>query len=145
MTRPNTLTPLRRIVDADAQLKAWNERRLREQTLLLAVRRALPRPVAERVRVTDEQGERLVLATSSGAIASVLRQHGPAILAAVRRDGWQFSGIEVRVQPQSMPMSLAKPVPHQWDSLNRRPVAALEAALPPGPLKAALTRFLRSR
>ena len=145
MTRPNPLTPLHRIVDADAQLKAWNERRRREEALLLAVRRALPRPVAERVRVADEQGQRLELATSSGAIASVVRQHGPGILAAVRRDGWQFSGIEVRVQPQSMPLSLNKSVPRQWDSANRRSLTALEATLPPGPLKAAVARFLRGR
>jgi hypothetical protein len=145
MSRPNPLTPLNRIVEADAQLNSWNERRLREDALLRAVRRVLPRPVAERVHVADGQGSRLELATSAGAIASVVRQHGPAMLAALRHDGWQFSGIGVRVQPLSMPMSLRKNVPRQWDSTNRRPIEALCASLPPGPLKAALLRFLRNR
>jgi len=145
MSRPNPLTPLHRILDADAQLKAWDERRRREEKLLLAVRRALPRPVAERVRVADDQGGRLELATSSGAIASVVRQLGPAILSALQRDGWQFSGIGVRVQPQSMPLSLHKNVTRQWDSSNRRSMASLEAALAPGPLKEALGRLLRGR
>ena len=144
MPRP-TLTPLHRIVDADAQLKSWNERRLREEALLRSVRRALPRPVAERIHLADGQGERLELATSAGAIASVVRQHGPDILAALRRDGWQFSGLAVRVQPPSMPLSLHKNLPRQWDSANRRPLDGLCATLSPGPLKAALQRFLRSR
>ncbi len=145
MTGPKSLTPLSCILDADAQLEAWNQRRLREEALLRAVRRALPRPVAERIHVADGQAEKLELATSSGAIASVVRQFGPAILDAVRRDGWQFSGIAVRVQPLSMPLSLHKDVPRQWDSANGRPLEALSASLSPGPLKSALMRFLRNR
>lgn len=145
MPRPNPLTPLNRIVDADAQLKSWNERRLREEALLRSVRRALPRPVAERVHLAEEQSGRLEVATSAGAIASVVRQHGPTILAALRREGWQFSGIAVRVQPRSMPLSLAKSLPRQWDSANRQAMDGLCARLPPGPLKTALLRFLRTR
>lgn len=145
MPRPHPLIPLHRVVDDDAQLRAWNERRLHEETLLRIVRRALPRPVAERVHVADGLKTTLELATSAGAIASILRQHGPAILAALRREGWQFNGISVRVQPQVMPVSLAKTEPRQWDSANRQPMDALCQRLPPGPLKAALRRFLRSR
>ena len=145
MTRPNPLIPLQRVVADDAQLHAWNERRLHEAMLLRIVRRALPRPVAERVHVADGLKDTLELATSAGAIASILRQHGPAILAALRREGWQFSGISVRVQPQVMPVSLAKPQQRQWDSSNRQPMDALCERLAPGPLKAALRRFLRNR
>ena len=36
MARPGRLTPLARIVDADAQLASWNDRRLREEALLRA-------------------------------------------------------------------------------------------------------------
>lgn len=145
MSRPNPLTPLNRILDADAQLKTWNERRLAEEALLRSVRRALPRPVAERIHLAQAQGDKLELATSAGAIASVVRQHGPDVLAALRRDGWQFNGIAVRVQPRSMPLSLTQNVPRQWDSTNRRPLDGLCAALPAGPLKTALARFLRAR
>ena len=67
-----------RIVDADAQLDAWNERRLREEALLrrrsprsAAAGRGAPSIVAERPAGTLE------LATSAGAIASVVRQRGP--------------------------------------------------------------------
>lgn len=145
MPRPNPLIPLHRVVDDDAQLRSWNERRLHEATLLRIVRRALPRPVAERVHVLDGHKTTLELATSAGAIASILRQHGPAIVAALRHEGWQFNGISVRVQPAVMPLSSAKNEPRQWDSSNRQPMDALCQRLPPGPLKAALRRFLRNR
>lgn len=145
MRRPNPLVPLQRIVAADAQLAAWNRRRLHQEAVLHAVRRLLPRPVAERIRVVDSVGTTLVLASSAGAIASVVRQRVPDLLVGLRRAGMEFNGIAVRVQPQSMPMSSAKIEFRQWDSASRRPLVALEADIAPGPLKAALGRLLRRR
>ncbi|MBC7894001.1 MAG: hypothetical protein H7066_01225 [Cytophagaceae bacterium] len=118
---------------------------MHEDALVRTVRGALPRPVAERVHVADGEGSRLELTTSAGAIASVVRHNTAVILEALRRDGWQFSGIGVRVQPQSMPTSLSKNVPRQWDSASRRPIEALYANLAPGPLKVSLGRLLRNR
>jgi hypothetical protein len=140
-----TLTPLARILAADAQLASWTARREREAALLAVVRRALPRPVAERVFVASGEGATLELTTTSGAVASVVRQLGPDILARLAAERWEFSGIRVRVQPQQLRTELPKPLPRQWDSANRRPLAALHGKLPPGPLKAALGRFLKSR
>jgi hypothetical protein len=139
--------PLRldRVIDADAQLAAWKARREREQALLRAIRRALPRPVAERVLVASGESTTLELSTTAGAIASVVRQHAPDILAALERDGWQFSGIRIRVQPQSMPLSLPKSVPRQWDMASRRPLVALHGEIADGPLKRALGRLLKGR
>ncbi len=143
MTRPRPLTRIASIVEADAQLKAWNDRRIREDALLRAVRRVLPRPVAERVFVTNGGAAQLELGTTAGAIASVVRQRGPDIVAALAREGWQFSGIRIRVQPQSMPLAYPKPEARQWDSSARRPMAALHDRLAGGPLKDALGRLLR--
>jgi hypothetical protein len=140
-----TLTPLARILAADAQLASWNARREREAALLVVVRRALPRPVAERVFVASGEGEALELVTASGAVASVVRQLVPDILARLAAEGCEFSRIRVRVQPRQSPPLPPKPLPRQWDSANRRPLAALHDRLAPGPLKAALGRFLRSR
>lgn len=145
MSRPRSLTPLDRIVEGDAQLKAWNDRRRREQAMLSTLRRVLPRPVAERLYITVSDGSVLELATGAGAIASVVRQRAPDIVSALQRDGWQFSGIRVRTQPRSMPLSLEKAEPRQWDSASRQPLVALQAKLAPGPLSAALARFLRKR
>ncbi len=145
MTRRKALTPLIRVVESDTQLKAWNDRRRREESVLQAVRRLLPRPVAERLVVTDGQGSTLELATGAGAIASVVRQRGPEILDALKRDGWEFNGIRVRVQPRPMPLSLEKVERRQWDSESRLPLVALEAKISPGPLKTALGRLLKGR
>jgi hypothetical protein len=145
MSRPPPLTRFSRIVEGDAQLKSWNGRRLREEALLRAVRRTLPRPVAERVFVASGESPTLELSTSAGAIATVVRQRGPDILAALAGDGWQFSGIRVRVQPKSMPTSWHKNVPRQWDSASRRPLVDLHERLADGPLKEALARLLKGR
>jgi len=145
MSRPRSLTPIDRIVEGNAQLKAWNDRRQREQAMFSTLRRVLPRPIAERLYITISDGSVLELATGAGAIASVVRQRAPEIVSALQRDGWQFSGIRVRTQPRSMPLSLEKPERRQWDSVSRQPLVALQRTLSPGPLKAALARFLRNR
>lgn len=145
MNRPRPLTRFAGIVAGDEQLASWNARRIREEALLRAVRRVLPRPVGERTSIASAQTAVLELTTTAGAIATVLRQHGPAILAALHRDGWQFSAIKVRVQPQSMPMSSPKSQSRQWDSGATRSLRALQAGLEDGPLKAALARLLKSR
>jgi hypothetical protein len=139
--------PLRlaRVIETDAQLAAWNLRRVREEKLLTALRRALPRPVAERVFVADADGSSLELSTSAGAIATIVRQQGPQLLAALARDGWQFSGMRIRVQPGNMPLSSIKALPRQWDNASRRPLVALHERLGDGPLKAALQRLLKGR
>jgi hypothetical protein len=143
MARPGRLTPLARIVDADAQLASWNDRRLRAEALLRAVRRVLPRPVAERVFVANGQGETLELSTPSGAVATVVRQRSPDLLAALQREGCKFIRIRLRVQPRASPPELEKTLPRQWDSRSARPLEGLAEGLAPGPLKAALGRLLR--
>lgn len=144
-TRSNPLVPLARIFAADARFASWTDRRAREEALLRAVRRQLPRPVAERVSIADGESATLELCASTGAIASVVRQHGPDLLAALQCDGWKFSGIRLRVQPRSTVSSERKIVPRQWDSASTRPLVVLESVLPPGPLKSALARLLKNR
>ncbi|MCL4763527.1 MAG: hypothetical protein KJ018_17425 [Burkholderiales bacterium] len=144
MTRA-TLTPLDRILAADERIAGWNRRRLREAAVQAVLRRALPRPVGERVFVVGAEAPALELATPSGAVASVVRQQGPELLGLLRREGFEFSGIRLRVQPRPAPPQPQKSLPRQWDSASRRPLAALEQRLPAGPLKAAVARFLRGR
>lgn len=145
MSRRRTLEPLGRIFEADAKLAAWNDRRRQEAALLAALRRQLPRTVAEQVAIAGVEGSTLIVAVASGALASVLRQKTPELATGLKREGWQFSRIQVRTQPRSMPMSWEKKLSRQWDSQSRVPMAALCSRLPEGPLKAALARFLRSR
>jgi hypothetical protein len=103
----------------------------------------LPRPVAERVFIANAQGETLELSTTSGAVATVVRQRTPELLAALQREKCKFIRIRLRVQPRATPAEPEKTVARQWDSRNSRPLEGLAASLSAGPLKAALGRLLR--
>jgi hypothetical protein len=135
--------PLKRVLATDAALAAWDARRRREEALTATVRRHLPRPLAERIRVADASASELILAAEAGAIAAVARQRAPDLIAALRNEGFEFTGIRVRVQVCFEPPPAAKPVAKQIDRASLRPLSALARGLPAGPLKAALDRFLR--
>jgi hypothetical protein len=137
------LQTLQRIVAGDATLAAWDARRRHENRLAAALRCHLPRSLADRVRVADTGGSALQLEVGTGAIAAILRQQTPALLEALRREGWQFSAISVRVQVRPTPPTARKSSSHHIDRSALRPLAGLAQELPPGPLKAALARFLR--
>ena len=134
---------IRRILDADPTLAGWDARRRRDDALALLVRRHLPRALAERVRIADAQGNELQLAVEAGAIGAIIRQRTPDLVAALQRDGWQFTGIRVRVQVRIAPPIPPKVDMNQPDKESLRPLAGLARNLPDGPLKAALERFLR--
>ncbi len=140
---PRTPQSLQRILTTDPLLGPWNARRQREETLTGIVRRHLPRPLAERVHVTDVQGAELVLAAEAGAIAAVVKQRSPDLIAALQREGCQFSVIRVRVQVRALPEPTQKTNTKQIDRSCFQPLARLARALPNGPLKAALARFVR--
>jgi hypothetical protein len=135
--------PLSRILDADSVVAGWDARRRREEALTRLVRRHLPRPLAERIRVADGTGQELQLAAEAGAVAAIVRQRTPDLVAAMQRDGWQFTGIRVRVQVRTTPEPKAKLLHNPIDRNALRPLAGLARDLPPGPLKAALAHFLR--
>jgi hypothetical protein len=134
---------LRQILAADPALAAWDARRRREAALTTIVRRHLPRPLAERLRVAEERGTELNLVADAGAIAAVARQRAPDLLAELQREGCEFTSIRVRVQVGTARNVVEKPVPKQIDRTALRPLQALVQELPAGPLKSALARFLR--
>jgi len=135
--------PLQRILRSDATLAAWASRRDREEALAQIIRRHLPRPLALRIRVAEERNGQLELAADAGAIAAVVRQRSAELLTALKREGWQFTGIRVRVQVRTDLVPDRKPLANPLDRSSLRPLSALARTLPPGPLKTALDRFLR--
>ena len=134
---------LQRILAADPALAAFEARRRREVLLTAIVRRHLPRPLAERVRVAEEGGHELILVADAGAIAAIVRQRGPDLLAELQREGQEFTSIRVRVQVASTARAMQKPALKQLDKAALQPLATLARALPAGPLKTALARLLR--
>jgi hypothetical protein len=135
--------PLSRILDADSVVAGWDARRRREEALTRLVRRHLPRPLAERIRVADGTGQELQLAAEAGAVAAIVRQRTPDLVAAMQRDGWQFTGIRVRVQVRAAASARPKVDINQPDKESLRPLAELARDLPAGPLKTALARLVR--
>jgi len=138
-----TMKPLKRIVAADATLAGWDARRSREQALTLIVRRSLPRAFASRVHVADARSGELELAVDAGAVAAILRQRSGDLLRTLRAEGWEFTGIRVRVQVADGVSPPRKLSVNQPDKASLRSLAALARTLPQGPLKTALERFLR--
>jgi hypothetical protein len=140
---PRSPQPLKQILAADATLAAWEARRQREATLTRILARHLPRTLAQRVRVTDATGTELVLAADAGAIAAVVKQRIPDLLAALRQEALQFSAIRVRVQVRTDPAAPVKSNANQIDRASIQPLAKLARALPDGPLRTALAKFVR--
>lgn len=141
MTRsPQTLE---RILATDPATAAWIARQRRQAALTLHVRRHLPRALAGRIHVTDAEGPELSLVANVGAIAGITRQRAPDLLATLRREGYEFTSIRVRVQVDNGISEASKAFKKQLNRDCLRPLADLARDLPGGPLKASLARFLR--
>jgi hypothetical protein len=141
--KPPKHRTLARVLESDAQFTEWTQRHRREAALTLLLRKHLPRPVAERMRVTEARGGVLEIAAGAGAIAATLRQRVPGLQVALARDGWDFTEIRVRVQVAGVTAATAKPQSRQWDSRDATPLFELADRLPDGPLKDALAQWSR--
>lgn len=146
MAKPGTaqsIKTLSRILASDAVLATWHERMRRESRLTAAVRREVPRALAERVRVVQAEPPLLVLAVPSGAVAAVLRQRSPEILAGLRREGVHFTDLRVHVQLGQGFAAKPKVDIGQRVRINAAPLRALAQDLPDGPLRSAIERLAR--
>lgn len=136
---------LARILDSDAVVASWAARRRQDERIDAALCRLLPRQLASRLRIADATGAELVLSADIGAVAAMLRQRAPDLIAALRDAGFQFDAIRVRVKPHLPATSGTKRSAVPPDRTRLRPLADLARSLPAGsPLKAALTRFVRT-
>ena len=111
--------------------------------LTAALRDHLPRPVAAQVRVSSTASAILTLAASSGAIAAALRQRSPELLAALRREGWDFTEIKVRVQVRGLAGAPVKSAGNQRDATGAGALFDLSDELREGPLRASIQRWSR--
>ncbi len=141
--KPTPVRPLQRVLAEDAQLAQWHERMQRENQLTAAVRRLLPRALADRVRVAEAAPPLLLLAVPSGAVATAVRQRSPDLLAGLRREGVHFTQLEVRVQVRAEPPVPEKLASNQYSTIVAAPLRALAERLPPGGLREAVARLAR--
>ena len=145
MVQRASAKPLSRIVADDPALADWQRRRVRDEALLLVLRRALPRALAAQIAIADAQAKELTIAGPSGAVAAVVRQRTPDLLARLTREGWEFTGIRVVVQPRAPAGPDKKLVTLHMDSAAVPALSALRDALPPGALRDALARIVAKR
>lgn len=143
MTKPLPARPIARVLEAESRLSDWTARHRREVALTRLVRKHLPRPIAERVQVSDSRDGVLELAATAGAIAATLRQRAPNLQASLLRDGFDFTEVRVRVQVAARRETIKKDVLRQWDSASAKPLFDLADRLSDGPLRAALARWSR--
>jgi hypothetical protein len=141
-SKPRPAAPLSRIFADDARIAGWTARRNEEAAIAAVVRRELPRPLAERIRITGARDSVVEITVSSGAVAASVRQRSSDLAAALRREGWDCTEIRIRVQVESTPGGAEKPVPRQLDAQASR-LFDLAAHLPGGPLRDALDRWSR--
>jgi hypothetical protein len=134
---------LQRVLTEDGQLAQWHERMQRENRLTAAVRRMLPRALADRVRVADAAPPMLHVAVPSGAVAAAVRQRSPDLLAGLRREGMHFTQLEVRVQVRTEPPVSEKTSSKQHSTIEAAPLRRLAEQLPPGALREAVARLAR--
>ena len=134
---------LARVIDADPRLAEWRARHVKEAALTRLVRRHLPRPLAERVRVAEARNGVLEIAAGAGAIAAALRQRAPDLRERLARDGYTFAEIRIRVQVAGAAGGTASAAKRSWNSAEAAPLFALADRLSEGPLKAALVRWSR--
>lgn len=143
MAKPDPLRTLARVLANDATIASWHARMRAESVLTAAVRRHLPRALADRVRVADTANGTLTLAVCAGAIAAVIRQRSPGILADLAREGSHFTEIRVRVQVKTDAPPQKKYLANQRNKVDAAPLLRLADDLPAGPLKVALQRLAR--
>jgi len=140
--KPPKPLPLSRVFETDPRIAAWATRLKEEAALTAIVRRQLPRALAERVRVAGVRENVLELAVAAGAVAATVRQRSPDLAAALRREGWDFTEIRIRVQVRGDAVPEQKNVPRQMDTRSNA-LFDLAGTLPEGPLRAALDRWSR--
>jgi Dna[CI] antecedent, DciA len=143
MTRKSPHQPLGRILETDAQIAQWTSRHRDEAALTRLVRKHLPRPIGERIRVCDARNGVLELAASAGAIAAALRQRAPDLRAALAREGHPFAEVRVRVRIAGSTIASTDAPKRALDSRAAAPLFDLAERLPDGPLQHALRRWSR--
>jgi hypothetical protein len=135
------MRPMRHILAAEPALARWLDRQQHEHAILQQVKRALPPALAARVAAADTASQQLVLAANGGAAAALLRQRAPALLQALEREGWKFTGIRVRVQPRSADRPSEKSISKQIDAISAAKLKAGASALADPALRKAVLRL----
>ena len=132
---------LHQILKGESTLDDLLARHRREAALQDLVQRALPPALAKHVVVVDARSAELELGAASGAVAALVRQRAPDLRISLGREGWEFTGIRVRVQARLARESPGIISKKQLDSASAGTLLALAGRLGESSLSRALTRL----
>ena len=135
------MRPLRHILSAETALAGFLDRRRNEQAILQNVRRNLPPALAAQIGIAAAEPPELVLLAGSGAVGALLRQRVPDLVEKLAREGWQFTGIRVRVQPRTLSGQPKKNIAKQLDGLSAATLRAHAERIADPELASALRRL----
>jgi hypothetical protein len=135
------MRPLRHILAAESPLAGFLDRRRNEQAILHHIRRNLPPALASQVGIAAAEPPELALLAGSGAAGALLRQRVPDLVEKLAREGWQFTGIQVRVQARPRSEPAQKIFPKQLDNASATTLRARAGELADPALAAALRRL----
>ena len=139
-----TMRRLQQIMTGESVMAELLKRRQHENALEARIKRALPSSLATCISVADSRAPELALAATSGAAAALLRQRAPDLLRVLLADGWEFTGIRVRVQARQKASSQVNFVKKQLDAATAARLIATARAVGDSPLANALMRLARS-
>jgi hypothetical protein len=135
------MRPLHQILKGESSLDDLLQRHRREAALRDRICRLLPPALAQHVAVIDARSAELELGAASGAAAALLRQHAPELRTALAHEGWEFTGIRVRVQARLAREPVRNPPRKQLDKASAATLLALAVDLGESPLAQALERL----
>ena len=135
------MRPMRQILAAEPALARWLDRQQHDHAVLQQVKCALPPALAAHIEAADTGSTQLVLATTSGAAAALVRQRVPVLLQVLERGGRKFTGIRVRVQPRPAGRAAEENVSKQIDPASAIKLKARARALADPRLRTALLRL----
>jgi hypothetical protein len=136
---------LHQILKGESTFDDLLQRHRHEAALQDRVHLALPPALAKHVAVIDARSAELELGAASGAAAALLRQRAPELKTALAREGFEFTGIRVRVQAR-LAREVAKNTPKkQLDNASAATLLTLAAEIGESPLAQALRRLAKTR
>ena len=136
---------LHQILKGESTFDDLLQRHRREAALQDRVHQALPPALAKHVAVIDARSAELELGAASGAAAALLRQRAPELRTALAREGFEFTGIRVRVQARLAREPVQNPPKKQLDNASVTTLLTLAAEIGESPLARALRRLASAR
>ena len=139
-----TMRRLQQIMAGESVMADMLKRRQHEHALEARIKRALPPSLATCIAVADGRTSELALVAASGAAGALLRQRAPDLLRVLVAEGWQFTGIRVRVQARQKSQPQFNTSKKQIDASAAAQLLATAEALGKSPLADALSRLARN-